>query len=486
MGQTIAVVDQSSAESSLAQAEAGLASAKANYESVMAGATPTTLTQGQLSVQGAQQAVTQAQANYTQVVAQQKLAVANALSSELNVGLAAVPSGTNQSTATIAVSGTYTGTQQGSYVIQVEASGDGPEYSLSGLEFSPPTNAVTRGVPQAIGKDGLFITFSSSGTLVAGDTWTINLPNTSSSSYLNAANAYQSALQSQTTAVANAQNQISSAQLSLQQAQASYANTSAPPTAAQVASAQASLDQAEASVQSAETTLQDTVITAPFAGQIAQLDYTQKGVQVGPSDTIAVLTTPQQITTISLNEVDVSKVAVGDKVTMTFDAVPNLTVTGTVGEVDNIGTTTQGVVNYNVQVVFDVPSTQVKSGMSVDASIITSVAADAIVVPNSAIKTSGTGSYVQVLTNGTPQNVTVQTGIASATLTQITSGLTVGQNVVTETISSKAAAAPKTTASTSLLPTLGTGAGAGAARAGGFTGGGGAGFGGGARGGTGG
>jgi multidrug resistance efflux pump len=242
-GQTIAVVDQSAARVALAQAEAGLASAKANYEEVEAGATSTTLTQGQLSVQGAQQNLTQAQANYTQVVAQQKLDVANALSSELNVGLSAIPTGTNQSTGTIAVSGTYTGTQQGSYVIGVNASGNGPEYSLSGLEFSPPTNVVTRGVPQPIGKDGLFVTFSQNGTFVAGDTWTINLPNTSSSSYLSAANAYQSALENQTTAIASAQNQIDSAQLALQQAQASYANTAAPPTTAQTDSAQASLDQ---------------------------------------------------------------------------------------------------------------------------------------------------------------------------------------------------------------------------------------------------
>ena len=471
-GQTIAVVDQSSAQTSLAQAEASLASAKANYDQVESGATPTALAQSQLGITAAQQSLSQAQANYTQVVAQQKLNVANALSSELNAGLQAVAAGTNTSSASVTVSGTYTGTQTGQYVIGVTASGNGPEYSLSGIEFSPPTNVVTRGVPQAIGKDGLFVTFSANGTLVAGDTWTISVPNTASGAYLNAANAYQSALEAQTTALASAQNQIDNAQVSLQQAQASYANTSAPPTDAQVESAQASVTQAEASVQSAQLALQNTVITAPFAGEVAQLDYTQTGVQVGPSDTIAVLSTPQQIATISLNEVDISKVALGDKVTMTFDAIDGLTMTGTVGEIDNIGTTTQGVVNYNVQVVFDVPSDQVKSGMSVNASIITSVAPDAIVVPNSAVKT-GTGanagtSYVQVLgSNGQPQNVTVQTGIVNDTMTQITSGLTVGQNVVTQTVTVKAAAS--TAKTTSLLPTLGGGA--GGARAGGYTGG---------------
>jgi HlyD family secretion protein len=406
------------------------------------------------------------------VVAQQKLAVANSLSSELNAGLQAIPAATNTSTATVAVTGTYTGSQQGPYTIALTATGNGFAFSLSGLEFSPPTNVVTRGIPQAIGKDGLYITLSTSGTLVANDSWTINVPNTASSAYLNAANAYQSALQAQTTALANAQNQIDNAKLSLTQAQASYANTSAPPTAAQAESAQASVSQAQASVQSAEMALQNTVISAPFAGQVAQLNYTQTGVQVGPSNTIATLITPQQIATISLNEVDVSKVALGDKVTMTFDAISGLTMTGTVGQVDNIGTTTQGVVNYNVQVVFDVPSDQVKSGMSVNASIITSVATDVLVVPNSAVKTgtgANAGTYVQVLgSNGQPQNVTVQTGIVNDTMTEITSGLTVGQNVVTQTVTVKAATAAK---ATSLLPTIG-GGGAGGARASGFTGGG--------------
>ena len=87
----------------------------------------------------------------------------------------------------------------------------------------------------------------------------------------------------------------------------------------------------------------------------------------------------------------------------------------------------------------DTTDPSVKGGMSVTVNIITQIASDALVVPNAAVKTqTGGGSYVQVLQNGKPTDVTVQVGISNDTYTQITSGLTVGQEVVTATINPSA------------------------------------------------
>ncbi|MDO8950599.1 MAG: hypothetical protein Q7V61_08830 [Actinomycetota bacterium] len=77
--------------------------------------------------------------------------------------------------------------------------------------------------------------------------------------------------------------------------------------------------------------------------------------------------------------------------------------------------------------------------MSSSATIITSVVKDALLVPNGAVKSDGSGGYyVQTLdASGAPQKVVVKTGEASATQTQILSGIAAGDSVVTASSSAK-------------------------------------------------
>ena len=71
-----------------------------------------------------------------------------------------------------------------------------------------------------------------------------------------------------------------------------------------------------------------------------------------------------QVAEVTLNEVDAAKVTVGQAATLTFDAISGLSLAGKVVEIDPVGTVSQGVVNYNVQVSFNDTTNQVKPGMS--------------------------------------------------------------------------------------------------------------------------
>jgi len=142
---------------------------------------------------------------------------------------------------------------------------------------------------------------------------------------------------------------------------------------------------------------------------------------------------------VQVAETDRPKVKVGQKVEVTFDAVPNLTITGKVKQIDAVGTSSSGVVSYNVTVSFDVQDSRLSPGMTASANIVTDVIENALLVPNAAVKTdSSGGTYVQVISapGATPTNVTVEVGAASDTQTQITSGLSGNENVVTQTITS--------------------------------------------------
>ena len=432
-GQTLGIVDQTSAANTVAQAKASLQQAQANYDNLMAGATSNSIQAQQLAIQAAQLALDQAKQSFSNTKAAQQLAVNKALTSMLNDSLTATPSN-NLSTASVTVSGNYSGTTQGSYTISTYESGSGQYYSSSGLGSG---NAIIqRGIAQPIG-NGLYISFGSTGTIDPSTTWTINLPNTQGSSYLNDLNAYNTAIQNQQQALQQAQNAIDNAQNALDKANNSYQTTIAPPTDASIASAKAQITSAQAQLDNAETSYQNTILTAPFNGTVAALDF-KVGDKITAGTTFATIITNQQLAQVTLNEVDVAKVKLGQKATLTFDAVNGLQITGTVAEVDTIGTVSQGVVSYGVQIAMDTGDPRIKPGMSVSANIVTAVAPDALAVPSSAIKANPSGgSYVQILgPNGQPQNIAVTTGISDDTNTVITSGLTAGQQIITQTVTS--------------------------------------------------
>ncbi len=281
--------------------------------------------------------------------------------------------------------------------------------------------------------------------------------------------AYDKAVRSLASAKTDAANNINSKEISLQQAKDTF-DSKQKPLPEDVASVKAQL-------MDAQNTLSNTIITAPFDGQIAILSA-QKGDQVGGSTAVATLITEQKIAQVTLNEVDVAKVKIGQKATLTFDALPDITVAGEVSQIDTIGTVTQGVVNYTVQINFLSDAPDVKSGMSVSAGIITDMANDVLVVPVSAVKNSGNQSYVEIVSpadltvstdnknqftsKNTPRKQTVETGLANDTTIEITSGLNEGDTVVVQTVDpNKVTTTAASSASGVRIPGLTGGAGGG-------------------------
>lgn len=222
----------------------------------------------------------------------------------------------------------------------------------------------------------------------------------------------------------------------------------------------------------AKEKLADYTVRAPFDGVLAVVSI-KKGDTASSGSVIATLVTKQQTAEISLNEVDITKVKVGQKVTLTFDAVDGLSLTGGVGAIDALGTVSQGVVNYNVKIVFDTQDERIKSGMSVSASIITNVKTNVLMVLNSAIKSDNQGSYVempneQIINNSStnsnqgvvlknvPHQQTIQTGLASDSFTEIISGLNEGDQIIVRTIDPTKTTTAATTRNTGIrIPGVG-------------------------------
>jgi RND family efflux transporter MFP subunit len=207
----------------------------------------------------------------------------------------------------------------------------------------------------------------------------------------------------------------------------------------------------EEALADAKTNLSYCYIYAPFSGVISAVNV-KAGDSVSQSTALAKIVTKDVQAEVSLNEVEASKIKIGQKVTTTFDAIEGLTLTGVVYSIDTVGTVSQGVVSYTVQINFDTQDERVKAGMSVSSSIITNTAQNVLAVPNSAIKTKNGSYYVLVLDQAhdltsssasqgftsetTPSQKTVEVGVSDDTNTQIISGLAEGDQVVTKTTSS--------------------------------------------------
>jgi HlyD family secretion protein len=284
-------------------------------------------------------------------------------------------------------------------------------------------------------------------------------------------NGHLSSLLNFEQTIASDKQSLSDADRTIAEKQASLASLQAGATALDIKTAQLGITQKQNALADVQATLADYYIRAPFDGIIATLDI-KKGDSVSNGSTVATIITKQLSSTITLNEVDAVKVKIGDKVTIAFDAISGLTITGTVSQMDTIGTVSQGVVNYNVQIVFDTQDTRVRPGMSVTASIIIDSRQDVLTVPSSAIKTTNGTSYVLVpnetvgnLGNSrtgvpllsAPVQAVVETGLSDSSNTEITSGLTEGQVYIVKTIVATGTTAAAST-TRSILPTGGGGA----------------------------
>jgi len=232
--------------------------------------------------------------------------------------------------------------------------------------------------------------------------------------------------------------------------------------------------QKQESLITAQENLANCYVYTPFGGVITSINTKiKKGDSVSSSTVLATLLTKQKIAEISLNEIDAAKVKVGQKATVTFDAIEGLSITGEVVGLDTIGTVTQGVVTYNVKINFDTQDERIKPGMSVSVSIITEVKQDVLLISNSAVKTSDDTYYTEILdstvipkestTNKititskiSPQQQLIQIGSANDSSTEIISGLKEGDWVVTGTSSSSTTQSQQsTTGNTFRIPGIG-------------------------------
>jgi multidrug efflux pump subunit AcrA (membrane-fusion protein) len=134
-------------------------------------------------------------------------------------------------------------------------------------------------------------------------------------------------------------------------AQAALDKLLAGATPEDIAMARARMQSAQAAVDSAKAQLSESLVVAPFAGQVGQVAV-HVGEQIDPGEYALLVgdTSHMRVETTDLRETDVVRVHEGMTVEVTFDALPDRVFAGTVTHVAPVSSAEKGSTNYTVQV----------------------------------------------------------------------------------------------------------------------------------------
>jgi len=163
---------------------------------------------------------------------------------------------------------------------------------------------------------------------------------------------------------------LEAAQANVAIAEIGLAKLTADSDVSALAQATAAVARAELAVKAAQQAIAETTLTAPFAGTIASLDLKVRE-YVAPGTPIARLADVSgwQIETTDLTELNVAKTYEGAPATISFDALPGVTLPGTVTRIKGFGENRQGDITYTVVVKPNQRDARLRWNMTASVSI---------------------------------------------------------------------------------------------------------------------
>ncbi|GAA2863183.1 efflux RND transporter periplasmic adaptor subunit [Nonomuraea rubra] len=197
----------------------------------------------------------------------------------------------------------------------------------------------------------------------------------------------------------------------------------------------------------ARRTVAGTVLKAPFKGTITAVNGSVGGTSsgsgsgsgqatagaaagTGSSGFIQLADTTKLQLVGTFTESDAGKLKQGQDATITFDALPGVTATGEVTQIQPVASTSNNVVQYPVTITFTKVPGQVRLGQTATVEVVVGQAENVVTVPSTAVSTSGGQTTVTVLKDGRQTRTPVEVGLQGSTLTEIKSGVSEGDQLV--------------------------------------------------------
>jgi membrane fusion protein (multidrug efflux system) len=188
--------------------------------------------------------------------------------------------------------------------------------------------------------------------------------------------------------------------------------------------ARAEVDQAEALIAAQKARLENYVLRAPSAGVVLRQDG-EVGEIAEPGEVLFWVGQPKPLLVVAdVNEEDIPRVEVGQRVMLRAEAFSSQTLEGAVDSITPKGDPVTKTYRVRIKLPDDTP---LRIGMSTDVNIVTRVAKDALLVPSLAMR----GNELFVVDDGQARLRKVETGIRGIQAIQVLSGLDENARVIT-------------------------------------------------------
>ena len=205
----------------------------------------------------------------------------------------------------------------------------------------------------------------------------------------------------------------------------------------EVARVEAQQSEAESAYDAANNILRQLLIRAPFDGSVYSLPV-KSGTYVNPGDLILQEANLSQVLVRAfVDEPDVARLTPGQKIEVSWDAMPGRVWQGSVSEIPaavklhgtrNVGETTCLVSNRDFKLL---------PNINVGVTIVTAEHPDALTIPREAVRQDDSVPYVYRIVNNELHRLNVQTSISNLTSVEITGGIPENAMVALGSVNSK-------------------------------------------------
>jgi HlyD family secretion protein len=225
----------------------------------------------------------------------------------------------------------------------------------------------------------------------------------------------------------DAENDLALKKAKLADAQRTYDNLKSGADAQDVAATQAKIDAAQATV--------DTMsIIAPFDGVVLYIASQPNDLVSTDSAALNIANLDHLAIETQIDESDIANVKVGDPVTATLDAMPDLKLTGKVAAVDSLGQEESGSIQYTVLIDLNKVAKDVSLPLGATANVTIEVkpATSSLTVPITVIQNDSEGEYVLMLqADGSTKRVDVVSSTIVGDRVVVTGDLKEGDSLTT-------------------------------------------------------
>jgi HlyD family secretion protein len=215
-------------------------------------------------------------------------------------------------------------------------------------------------------------------------------------------------------------------------AQAQLDKLLAGATEEEIAEAEAQVEQARAGLKLAEHALERATLRAPFEGFVTEINVTAGEVPPTRQQPFVLVDNTSFHMTVTVDELDISGIDEGQSVETTIEALPSVTVPGTVHSIAPVSTVDTGVIAYQVVIDLDPGDAPLRADMTANARIIVDELDDVLTIPSWVVRVDrDTGeTFVHRRSDEEIERVEVELGVRHEGRSQVVSGLSAGDEIV--------------------------------------------------------